>query len=82
MGEHTYEREIDLAKVFYRILRDWRKIFVISAIITIVVGSGNFALKKIKISNPENLHKLETNYNRELAAFNATGETLQREIEN
>ena len=82
MGEQTYEREIDLAKVFYRILRDWRKIFVISAIITIVVGSGNFALKKIKISNPENLHKLETNYNRELAAFNATGETLQREIEN
>ena len=51
MGEQTYEREIDLAKVFYRILRDWRKIFVISAIITIVVGSGNFAFKKIKISN-------------------------------
>ena len=46
MGEQTYEREIDLAKVFYRILRDWRKIFVIGSYgnrgIGLVVGRRGY----------------------------------------
>ncbi|MDE7299805.1 MAG: hypothetical protein K2N94_13450 [Lachnospiraceae bacterium] len=82
MNEQKYEQEINLGKIFYRIFRDWRKIFVIAMVIAVGVGAGNFAMKRVKIADPEYLETAEKNYERELAAFQATGETLQREIEN
>lgn len=82
MNEKNYEQEINLGKMFYRIFRDWRKVFVIALVIAVVAGAGNFALKRLKTSNPEYIEKAELNYERELAAFRAQGETLQREIEN
>ena len=82
MNEQTYEQEISIGKIFYRIFRDWRKIFVIAMLIAVIVGTGNFALKKIKYSDPEEIQKAEENFAREITAFHATGETLQREIEN
>ncbi len=82
MNEQTYEQEISIGKVFYRMFRDWRKIFVAAVVIALLAGVGNFALKKIKTSNPEYLKKAEENFERENAAFFATGETLRREIAN
>ncbi len=82
MNGQNYEQEINLGKVFYRIFRDWRKIFVAALLIAVVVGAGNFAAKRIKTANPEYTRKAEENYMRELAAFQATGETLLREITN
>ena len=82
MNEQTYEQEISIGKVFYRMFRDWRKIFVAAMVIALLAGVGNFALKKIKTSNPEYLKKAEENFERENAAFFATGETLSREIAN
>ncbi len=82
MNEQNYEREINLGKVFYRVFRDWRKIFVIAMVIAIITGAGNFVLKRIKTADPEYIEKAEENYLRELTAFEAMGETLLREIEN
>ncbi len=82
MNGQNYEQEINLGKVFYRIFRDWRKIFVAALLVAVVVGAGNFAAKRIKTANPEYTRKAEENYMRELAAFQATGETLLREITN
>ena len=53
-----------------------------AVVIALLAGVGNFALKKIKTSNPEYLKKAEENFERENAAFFATGETLSREIAN
>ena len=82
MNGQNYEQEINLGKVFYRIFRDWRKIFVAALLVAVVVGAGNYAAKRIKTANPEYTRKAEENYMRELAAFQATGETLLREIAN
>ncbi|MDE7326639.1 MAG: hypothetical protein K2N63_10230, partial [Lachnospiraceae bacterium] len=82
MDEQNYEQEINIGKMFYRILRDWRKIFLAAILIAVVAGVGNFALKRIKTANTEYTRKAEENFMRELAAFEATGETLLREIAN
>lgn len=82
MNEQTYEQEISLQRVFYRVLRDWRKCFIIALVVAIVVGAGNFALKEIQLSTPEKLESAKMDYNRELTAYEAEGESLKREIEN
>lgn len=82
MNEQTYGQEISLQRIFYRILRDWRKCFIIVLIAATVVGAGNFVLKGIQLSTPEKLESAKTDYNRELTAYMAEGESLQREIEN
>ena len=82
MNEQAYEQEISLGRIFYRIFRDWRKICLAAVVIALLAGVGNFSLKKIRTSNPEYLKKAEENFERELAGFRATGETLRREIAN
>lgn len=82
MNEQTYEQEISLQRVFYRVLRDWRKCFIIALIVATAVGAGNFILKGIQLSSPEKLASAEADYNRELTAYMAEGESLQRELEN
>lgn len=82
MNEQTYEREISLQRVFYRILRDWRKCFIIALVAATVIGVGNYVFKRVQLSSPEKLKSAEMNYNRELAAYEAKGESLRREIDN
>lgn len=82
MNEQNYEQEISIGKMLYRVFRDWRKVFVIALVIGVLVGLGNFAIKRIKIADPEYITEEEQNFERELAAFEAQGETLQREIAN
>ena len=82
MNEQNYESEINIGRVFYRILRDWRKLFMIALIVAILLGIGTFIVKRIRISDPGYMEKAEENYLREFTAFEATGETLKHEIEN
>ncbi len=82
MNEQNYEQEINLGKLFYRIFRDWRKIFVIALVIAVVLGAGNFALKRMGYANPEKYQKAEEGYKRALEAYEAQGETLLAEISN
>ena len=82
MNEQIYEQEINLGKTIYRMFRDWRKIFVAALAVAVLVGVGYFVLEKIKTSDPDYVKTAEENYAREMAAFEAKGETLQREIAN
>lgn len=82
MTEQTYEREISLQRVFYRALRDWRKCFIIALITATFIGVGNFVFKRVLLSSPEKLESAELDYNRELTAYEARGESLLREIDN
>lgn len=82
MNEQTYEQEIDLRKMFYRVCRDWRKCLIIALAVAAIVGMGNLIVKGIRLTNPENLEREKKNYERELNAYKSEGETLQREIEN
>lgn len=81
MNNQNYEPEISLGKVFYRIFRDWRKIFIAAVAVAIAVGAAVFAFKMIGRTS-EYLEKAEKNYELELAAFEAQGETLAQEIAN
>ncbi len=82
MSEQNYEPEINIGRVIYRILRDWRKIFVAALVMSILFGMVTFVAKRLAASDPEFREKAEENYLRELAAFEAAGETMQHEIEN
>lgn len=82
MNEQTYDHEVSLQRVFYRVLRDWRKCIIIALVAATVIGAGDYALKRMQLSSSENLESSQMNYNRELTAYEAEGESLQREIEN
>lgn len=82
MNEQTYEQEINLGQLIYRIFREWRKCVVFALITAAIVGALNFMIKGIQVSTPEKLERAKLDYERELAAYKAEGESLQREIEN
>lgn len=82
MNEQTYEQEINLGQLIYRIFREWRKCVVIALIISAGVATLNFVIKGIQVSTPEKLERAKLDFERELAAYKAEGESLQREIEN
>lgn len=82
MNEQTYEQDINLGQLIYRIFREWRKCVVIALIIAAVVGAVNFVVKGIQVSTPEKLERAKLDYECELAAYKAEGESLQHEIEN
>ena len=78
----TYEQEIDLKWLIYRVLRGWRSIVVWAIIIGFVVGLGSFALKFIKLQDPEYVAEEEIKFEREHAGWIATGENYEVQLEN
>ncbi len=80
--QETYEQEIDLKWLFYRVLRSWRKICVWAIILGIVIGLGSIGLHFIKCLDPEYLPEQEQNFNREYASWVATGENLEASLSN
>lgn len=82
MNEQTYEQEINLGQLIYRIFREWRKCIVIALIIAVAVGAVNLVTKGIQVSSPEKYEQAKLDYERELATYHAEGESLQREIKN
>lgn len=78
----TYEQEIDLKWLLYRVLRAWRKIAVWAIVIALVAGVGSFALTTIKMLDPEYAEAQLQNFEREHASWVATGANLEAEIEN
>ena len=70
----NYEQEIDLKWLIYRVLRAWRPIVVWAIIIGLVIGLGSIAMWGIKCLDPEYLVEEELKFEREHAAWVATGE--------
>lgn len=78
----TYEQEIDLKWLIYRVLRAWRPIVVWAIIIGVVLGVGSFGLNLLKINDPEYLEAAQMNFEREHASWVATGENYEAQIAN
>ena len=78
----TYEQEIDLKWLIYRVLRGWRPIVVWAVLIALVLGLGSFGLKLIKLQDPEYMANAKIKFQREHAAWIATGENYQAQLEN
>ena len=78
----TYEQEIDLKWLIYRVLRGWRPIVVWAIIIALVVGLGSFTLKFIKLQDPEYVAEEKLKFEREHAGWVATGENYEAQLAN
>ena len=78
----TYEQEIDLKWLIYRILRGWRTIVVWAIIIGVVIGLGSLGIYGLKCLDPEYLQKEKVNYEREYASWVATGENFEQQLAN
>lgn len=78
----TYEQEIDLKWLLYRVLRAWRGIVVWAIVIATAIGVGGCVFNLFKISDPEYVAEQEANFRRAYASWEATGANLKAEIEN
>ncbi|MBP3610845.1 MAG: hypothetical protein J6J42_10990 [Lachnospiraceae bacterium] len=78
----SYEQEIDLKWLIYRVLRAWRSIVVWAIIIGVVIGLGSIALWGLKCLDPEYIETEKLNFEREHASWVATGENFEAQLEN
>ena len=78
----SYEQEIDLKWLIYRVLRGWRTIVVWAIVIALAVGIGGTVLNMIKINDPEYIEAAKENFEREHASWVATGENFEAQLEN
>ena len=78
----TYEQEIDLKWLIYRVLRGWRPIVVWAIIIGFIVGLGSLGIYGIKCLDPEYLPSEEIKFQREHAGWVATGENFEAQLSN
>lgn len=78
----TYEQEIDLKWLLYRVLRAWRGIVVWALVVAVAVGIAGGAINLFKITDPEYVAAQEEQFEREHAAWEATGANLKAELDN
>ena len=78
----TYEQEIDLKWLIYRVLRGWRTIVVWAIVIAIVMGAGSLGLYGLKCLDPEYLQEAEIAYEREHASWVATIDNFEQQMAN
>ena len=73
----TYEQELDLKWLLYRVLRAWRPIVVWAIMIGVVIGLGSVGIWAMKCLDPEYLVEEELKFEREHASWVATGENFE-----
>ena len=78
----TYEQEIDLKWLLYRVFRAWRGIVVWALVVAVVAGIAGGAINLFKITDPKYVAAQEEIFQREYAAWEAKGANLKAEIEN
>ncbi len=78
----TIEREIDLIDMLYRAARKWRRIFIFAVIIALLAAAFKLASGVRVMLDSEKLAKAQSQYEIALNDYNATGERIQRNIEN
>lgn len=78
----NYEQEIDLKWLIYRVLRGWRSIVIWAVFIGLIIGVGSFVPKFMKLQDPEYVAAAELQFQREHAAWVATGENYEAQLAN
>lgn len=78
----TYEHEIDLKWLLYRVLRAWRPIVKWAIVIGIIIGLGSIGIWAIKCIAPEYITEEKVKFEREHASWVATGENFEAQLAN
>ncbi len=78
----SFDREINVKWLFYRILRAWRPIVAWGLLIAIVLGAGSFAINVIKRNDPQYQEEAKQHYEYEHAQWAAEEENLKAELTN
>lgn len=78
----SYDQEINLKWLCYRILRAWRGIVIWAVIIGLVVSVVYITFGLYQISDPEYIKEAKLSFQREYDSWAATGTNLQMEITN
>ncbi len=76
------EKEINLKRLFYKALKNWRTAAVVAIVGAVVLGGTKCGMELAKISDPEVIEARETQYLGELAEYQQEGEIIRKEIEN
>lgn len=75
------EKEINLKRLFYKALKNWRKAAIIAIVGAVVLGGTKCAVELAKISDPEVLAERQTKYLGELALYQQEGDQILKAID-
>lgn len=75
------EKEINLKRLFYKALKNWRVAAVAAIVGAVVVGGTKCAVELVQISDPETLAERQTEYQGELALYQQEGASIRQSIE-
>ena len=76
------EKEINLKRLFYKALKNWRKAVLTGLVGAVVVGGTKCGFELAKISDPEVVEERQTKYLGELAKYQQEGDLILKEIDN
>ena len=76
------EIEINVADLFWSVLRRWRKIILIMIIAAVVIGAVGFIREYRKYINPDKVASTLEQYEEKKAAYDREVESLETKIEN
>ena len=75
------EKEINLKRVFYKALKNWRKAAITAIVGAVVLGGTKCAVELAKISDPEVVAERQTKYLGELALYQQEGDQIIKAID-
>lgn len=75
------EKEINLKRLFYKALKNWRVAAVAALVGAVVIGGTKCAVEMVKISDPEEVAERQIEYEGELALYHQEGEVIRKTIE-
>ena len=75
------EKEINLKRLFYKALKNWRVAAVTAMVGAVVLGGTKCAVEMVKISDPEEVAERQIEYQGELALYQQEGEAIRKTIE-
>ncbi len=76
------EKEINLKRVLYKALKNWRKAALVAIAGAIVLGGTKCGVELAKISNQEVVEERQRKYEGELAKYQQQGDLILKEMDN
>ena len=75
------EKEINLKRLFYKALKNWRKAVLVAIVGAVVVGGTKCGIELSKISDPEVVEERQRKYEGELAKYQQEGDLILKEMD-
>jgi len=75
------EKEINLKRLFYKALKNWRVAAVTAMVGAVVIGGTKCTVEMVKLSDPEEVAERQIEYQGELAVYQQRGEEIRKSIE-